>query len=115
MQEFYIGLTQLILQIRLREHSESDKSSIYDQQYKTKHNINFTSPEILDKDRVKFKFTNQGNAPHKRTISLQFTEPKHRFLSFKYLSLLFSITLLFSSLMMVTVPHRNVCFICAHI
>ena len=53
MQEFYIGLTQLILQIRLREHSESDKSSIYDQQYKTKRNINFTSPEILDKDRVK--------------------------------------------------------------
>ena len=51
-QEFYIGL---ILQIRLSEHSKSDKSSIYDHQNKTKHNINFTSPEILDKDNVKLR------------------------------------------------------------
>ena len=54
-QEFYIGLTQRILQIRLSEHSKSDKSSIYDHQNKTKHNINFTSPEILDKDNVKLR------------------------------------------------------------
>ena len=40
--EFYIGLTQRILQIRLNEHSKCD-------------NINFTSPEILDKDSVKLR------------------------------------------------------------
>ena len=54
-QEFYIGLTQRILQIRLNEHSKSDKSSIYDHQNKTKHNVDFTSPEILDKDNVKLR------------------------------------------------------------
>ena len=53
--EFYIGLTQRILQIRLNEHSKCDKSSIYDHRNKTKHNINFTSPEILDKDSVKLR------------------------------------------------------------
>ena len=50
---FNISLNQWILQIRLSEHSKSDKSSIYDRQNKTKHNINFTYPEILDKDNVK--------------------------------------------------------------
>ena len=55
-QEFYVGLTQRILQIRL-----SDKNSIYDHQNKTKHN----------------------NDLHKKTISLQFIEPKHRFFSLK--------------------------------
>ena len=39
----YIGLTQRIFQIRLSEHSKSDKKS--DHQNKTKHNINFTSPD----------------------------------------------------------------------
>ena len=53
-QEFYISLTLRILQIRLSEHSISDKSSIYDHQNKTKHNINFTS-EILDKENVKLR------------------------------------------------------------
>ena len=33
----------------------ADKSSIYDHRNKTKHNINFISPEILDKDSVKLR------------------------------------------------------------
>ena len=36
-----------------KQSFSSDKSSIYDHQNKNKHNINFTFPEILDKDSVK--------------------------------------------------------------
>ena len=53
--EFYIGMTQRILQIRLNEHIKSSTSAIYNHIHETKHNINFTSPHILANDQVKLR------------------------------------------------------------
>jgi hypothetical protein len=53
--EFYIGLTERILQIRLNEHSKSDTSAIHMHAQNTKHNINFALPEVLAFDTVKLR------------------------------------------------------------
>ena len=53
--EFYIGMTQQILQIRLNEHKKSNTSAIYNHIHETKHNINFTCPDILANDQVNLR------------------------------------------------------------
>ena len=53
--EFYIEMTQRILQIRLNEHKKSSTSAIYNHMHETKHNINFTCPHILANDQVKLR------------------------------------------------------------
>ena len=53
--EFYIGMTQRILQIRLNEHKKSSTSAIYNHVHETKHNINFTCLDILANDQVKLR------------------------------------------------------------
>ena len=53
--EFYIGMTQRILQIRLNEHKISSTSAIYSHIHETKHNINFTCPDILANEQVKLR------------------------------------------------------------
>ena len=53
--EFYIGMTQRILQIRLNEHQKSSTSAIYNHIHETKRNINFTCPHILASDQIKLR------------------------------------------------------------
>ena len=55
--EFYIGMTQRILQKRINEHSSCETSSVYRHAQLTNHDINFASPSILahDIDNVKLR------------------------------------------------------------
>ena len=61
--EFYIGMTQQILQIKLNEHKKSSTSAIYNHIHETKHNINFTCPDILANDHVKLRLQ-MKETPH---------------------------------------------------
>ena len=78
--EFYMGMTQRILQIRLNEHQKSCTSAIYNHIHETKHNINFTCPHILANDQVKLRLQIKETFHIKEvsTYSIQIPKPKHR-------------------------------------
>ena len=79
--ECYIGMTQRILQIRLKNTKKSSTSAIYTHIHETKHNINFTCPDILANDQVKLRLQIKETLhikAHKRTYSIQIPKPKHR-------------------------------------
>jgi hypothetical protein len=53
--EFYIGMTERILQKRLAEHAKLETSAVYKHAQLTKHALNISSPEILAHDQVKLR------------------------------------------------------------
>jgi hypothetical protein len=53
--EFYIGMTERILQNRINEHSKAETSSVYSHAQQTNHNINYSSPAILAHDNIKLR------------------------------------------------------------
>ena len=54
-EEFYVGMTERILQKRISEHEKLETSSVYIHSKLTNHNIDFASPVILAHDNVKLR------------------------------------------------------------
>ena len=54
-EEFYVGMTERMLQKRISEHEKLETSSVYIHSKLTNHNIDFASPVILAHDNVKLR------------------------------------------------------------